>query len=163
MTGATGLALCLLAAASPAALPPHDDGPRVAGEIALAAQQVQLRWTHSIERVRWEETYRLVGPGAPAAAAPCTVPAQPALCLLRARVQGSGAGMEPAPSAVWRDGGLEWGPAPTAVAALRLMHSPYVADYTLCLDGHCQALTQWLGPAGAAAADAVVRLRACAP
>jgi len=131
----------------------------VPGEVAVPGQRVTLRWTHSIERVRWEETYHIVPAGG--SAGRCPPAPQAALCPVQARVRGSGAGMEPAPSAVWRNGGFEWAPDPVLVPALRLMHSTYTADYTVCVDGRCQPLTTWLGLPNAAAADGVVRLRAC--
>ncbi|HEX7436193.1 MAG TPA: DUF1850 domain-containing protein, partial [Caldimonas sp.] len=50
--------------------------------VALATQAFTLAWTHSIEKVRWEEDYRVEGT---------------ALRLVEARVHGHGAGMEPPP------------------------------------------------------------------
>ena len=155
---ASGWALCLLWAASAATLPPNTDGaPPTAHEAVHSARQITLAWMHTIERTRWEERYDLVGPGN--ADGPCPPAPNGALCPRWVRVRGSGAGMEPAPHATWRDGGYEWAPPPVPVAALRLMRSPHAADYTLCLDGRCLPLTAWLPKA--APPDGVVRLRAC--
>lgn len=146
----TAWALCLAWAVAAAAL---DDNPAAAAlpqERAWPARTVTLRWLHSIERVQWEETYALPAPGA-----------YPALTLERARVVGSGAGMEPAPQAHWRDGGFEWHPR-TPVPWLLLARSPFAAEHTLCVDGRCAALSAWL-PAQAPATDGVVRLRPCRP
>ncbi len=127
--------LCLAWAASPADW--GDAAPARApqrGEAVLALPRtLQLAWTHSVERVRWQEWY-----------AP-TLPPQPVgWRALRARVQGSGAGMEPAPHAVWRAGGYEWTPPDAPLPALRLMASDFTADYTLCLDDDCRPLRAWL-------------------
>lgn len=162
MAGPTAWALCLLWAASAADLPPTDGGPPLGAEVVLRARTVTLAWTHSIERVRWEESYTLLAPTDTGQR--CAPARDGTLCPLWARVRGSGAGMEPAPDAVWRDGGYEWSPPPAALPALRLMHSAYTADYTLCLDGRCRPLREWAGPvpSGASASDAgVVRLRPC--
>ena len=45
-----------------------------------------LAWTHSVEHVRWEESWRVTGAG---------------LGIEEARVRGSGAGMEPGDDAVF--------------------------------------------------------------
>ena len=71
---------------------------------AVAANAFTLAWTHSIERVRWEEAWRVEGE---------------VLVLERVRVRGHGAGMEPAAGAVLRDGAWEWHPH-TRHAVLRL-------------------------------------------
>lgn len=142
-------ALCLAWAVEAGALA-ADPGVAVQpGEQAWPAQQLELRWMHSIERVEWIERYRL--PAGPDAAAQ--------LRLQQVRVMGSGAGMEPAAQARWHDGGFEWSPT-TPVTALLLAHSPHAADYTLCLDGRCAPLTRWL-PDPTVARQGVIRLRPC--
>ncbi|MFN4104013.1 MAG: DUF1850 domain-containing protein [Tepidimonas sp.] len=166
MAGPATWALCLLWAVSAADLPTPDGGPPLGTEVVLPARTVTLAWTHSIERVRWEESYTLLAPTDTGQR--CAPARNGALCPQWARVRGSGAGMEPAPDAVWRDGGYEWSPPPVALPALRLMHSAYTADYTLCLDGPCRPLREWVARDGASAdhaadtADAgAVRLRPC--
>jgi len=54
----------------------------VAGVVAAAlpTEEFTLAWTHSVEKTRWEETYRVDGDR---------------LALIEARIQGMGAGMEP--------------------------------------------------------------------
>ena len=64
------LALCLLAGAFAAQLEVTD---------------FTLAWTHSVERVRWEEDWRVESKR---------------LVLIESRIKGSGAGMEPPPDAV---------------------------------------------------------------
>lgn len=55
----------------------------------LAASLFTLSWTHSIEKTRWEEDWKVTRAG---------------LELVAARVKGSGAGMEPPEGAVLKDG-----------------------------------------------------------
>jgi hypothetical protein len=122
------LGICLaLAAGAPAA-----DG---AGAF-IPAQRFTLAWTHSIERVRWEEDYEVRAASAHAA---------PVLHAVMSRVRGSAAGMEPGPDAVLRDGWYHYRPAQRIHAELCLTRSAYTADYDLCVDGAaCRPLAAWL-------------------
>ena len=93
--------------------------------LALAGPTFTLGWTHSVERTAWEETWRV----------------EPrALRLVAARAKGSGAGMEPGPGAVARDGWLWW-EADLAVPALALAASGATgAGWRLCAGGRCRTL-----------------------
>ena len=113
------------------------------GVKALALSVFTLVWTHSIEKVDWQEDWR-VTPGG--------------LELVQARVKGTGAGMEPPPDAVLRGGWWHYVPRLPPLPEVRLTLSPYTADYRLCWSGHCRALGQILGATGE---TAVVTLRAC--
>ena len=95
----------------------------------VAASQFTLAWTHSIEKIRWEEDYRSV---------------DGRLELVEARIRGSGAGMEPPAGAVLRDGAWHYRPAIPAQSALSLARSPYVRDYELCVDRSCRPLSEWI-------------------
>ncbi len=139
MSGAAGvLGVCLALAASvpsgadaSGALPAARDA-RVRFE-PLA--RFTLAWTHSIEKTRWEEDYRVQRDAA----------GQPRLRLTRARIQGTGAGMEPPPDAVRRGGWYEYVPANQPQGALRLTRSPYTADFELCPAGRpCRPMGTWL-------------------
>jgi hypothetical protein len=102
--------------------------------LSLAAGEFTLEWTHSVERVRWRETWQLRSGG---------------LALLEARVKGSGAGMEPGEGARLVDGWWVWSPG-TWVPSLTLAASGATGGgWTLCADGGCREL-------GAAAGEAVV-------
>lgn len=57
--------------------------------LMLAGSLFTVSWTHSVERQRWEEDWR-VGPAG--------------IAVVEARVRGSGAGMEPPDGAVLEDG-----------------------------------------------------------
>jgi len=100
--------LCLAAAAISAALP---------------LQGFTLAWTHSIEKIRWEEDYRIVGQH---------------LELVEARIRGSGAGMEPPDGAMLKNGVWHYRPTLPLLPRLRLARSGYVADYELCWDAQCK-------------------------
>jgi len=117
----------------------------VAGVVraTLPAPEFTLAWDHSVQKTRWEERYRVAGTE---------------LLLETARVQGSGAGMEPPPEAVFRDGWWTWRPA-TRVPELRLARSPYTRDYALCWNGRCRSMEALIGPI--ATADVVI-VRPCA-
>lgn len=110
---------------------------------SLPGPEFTLAWQHSVEKIEWEERYR-VEPGR--------------LRLVAVRVRGHGAGMEPPPEATLRDGAWSWSPGST-VAELRLARTSATADYTLCSASRCRSLGEWVDrPAD----DGVVVLRACA-
>ncbi|WP_332740260.1 DUF1850 domain-containing protein [Hydrogenophaga sp.] len=134
------LGVCLVLAAL-AATPGH-------GPAFIATERFTLAWTHSIEKLRWEEDYAVV-------AAPGTA-GRAELRALTARVRGSGAGMEPPPDAVLKDGWYGYTPAERAPAGLPLSRSGFVPDYELCMDGQCRPLSHWLASDGA-----VTLLTAC--
>lgn len=121
--------LCLIAAAA---------------SVALPLQGFTLAWMHSIEKIRWEEDYRIVGDR---------------LELTEARIRGSGAGMEPPEGAVLRDGAWHYRPDLPALERLQLVRSSYVRDYELCWDGACRPLATILGPVESAP---MVEVSACA-
>ena len=95
----------------------------------VALTQFTLAWTHSIEKIRWEEDYRIESG---------------ALELVEARVRGFGAGMEPPQGAVLRDGVWRYRPRLSAQTSLRLARSDYVADYELCVVDQCRPLHHWI-------------------
>ena len=116
----------------------------VAGVVraTLPGPEFTLAWTHSVEKMRWEETYRIDGDR---------------LVLAEARVEGNGAGMEPPPGAQLRDGRWTWQPQ-SAHPELRLTESTFTRDYTLCADGRCADLSERIG---ATVEGEIVTVRAC--
>ncbi len=106
-----------------------------------------LAWTHSIEKIRWEEDYRVLSSADGAR-----------LQLTEARIRGSGAGMEPPADAVLADGAWHYRPSLAPLQRLRLARSDYVADYSICWDGHCQPLAAL---AGSPAVAPLVEVFAC--
>jgi hypothetical protein len=95
----------------------------------LMIQGFTLAWMHSIEKVRWEEDWRIE---------------RGQLSLVSARIKGSGAGMEPPPGAVLRDGAWHYRPEIAPLESLNLAHSPYTTGYDLCLADGCRPLADYL-------------------
>jgi hypothetical protein len=110
----------------------------------LAAPAFTLAWTHSIEKTRWEEDWRIAGDR---------------LEIVEARIRGAGAGMEPPAGAVLRAGVWHYRPPLAAQSQLLLAHSPHVAGYELCRDARCEPLA---GLLPGLPADAVVKIAPCA-
>lgn len=98
----------------------------------VPAEHFTLAWTHSIEKVRWEEDY--------AVQRSADADHRPVLHALTARVHGSAAGMEPPDGAVLRNGWYEYTPTTWSPEGLRLTRSAYTADYDWCVSGHCAPL-----------------------
>lgn len=111
----------------------------------LPVQHFTLSWMHSVEKTQWQEDYTLRGDR---------------LVLTEARLQGTGAGMEPPPDAVLRGRWWHYVPHLPPLPELRLTLSPYTADYKLCWRGQCHALATMMG---VAKPEGVVIVRACAP
>jgi hypothetical protein len=61
--------------------------------VQLPVADFTLAWNHSVEKIRWEEDYRVTGQG---------------LVLEQARVRGSGAGMEVPDGAQMKDGSWQY-------------------------------------------------------
>lgn len=102
--------------------------------VFLPLERFTLAWTHSIEKVRWEEDYAVVWDRDQGWL----------LEALESRVQGSGAGMEPPPDARWRDGWFDYRPMAKPVKALHLSRSDFVPDYELCTTSGCRSLADHL-------------------
>jgi hypothetical protein len=126
--GGAGLSLCLASAGAVK---------------ALSVAAFTLAWTHSIEKVEWQEDWRITVNG---------------LELVEARVKGSGAGMEPPPEARLRGGWFRWKPGHPAMGEVTLGNSGAAGEWRLCAGGKCRTLSDILGhPVGAN----VTTMRAC--
>ncbi|QJE72925.1 DUF1850 domain-containing protein [Aerophototrophica crusticola] len=114
--------------------------------VRVEVDRFTLSWTHSIEKVEWQEDWA-VGPEG--------------LRVLEARVKGSGVGMEPAEGAVLRDGWWAYVPQLPPQRQVMLATSGFTADHTLCAAGKCEPLAKWVRrPAGD---ESPVEMAACAP
>jgi hypothetical protein len=89
-----------------------------------------LAWTHSIEKVDWQEDWRVTPQG---------------LELVQARVKGSGAGMEPPSDARLVDGWFQWRPHRAAMPEVVLGNSGAAGEWRLCTDGLCRTLSDIFG------------------
>ena len=94
----------------------------------LPARGFTLRWEHTVEKIAWEEDYVLAGEW---------------LYLTSARVQGSGAGMEPPSDAVRVGHAWHYRPKERWLREVKLARSDFGRDYELCLDGACRPLSSW--------------------
>jgi len=121
---ALGVCLSLVAALEAAPLGPSTFAPTTTFTLA---------WTHSIEKVRWEEDYQVE-------LDPATT--LPRLHATAARIKGSGAGMEPPADAVLRGGWYHYTPAIAHPAALRLTRSEFTPDYDWCVAGECHKMSK---------------------
>ena len=109
----------------------------------LSISVFTLVWTHSIEKIEWQEDWRVT---------PKT------LELIAARVKGSGAGMEPPAEARLVDGWFQWQPKREPMRQVLLGNSGAAGEWRLCTDGKCRTLSEILGhPVGAD----VTTMRAC--
>lgn len=117
-----------------------------AGLSRLAIAAFTLAWTHSVEKSRWEEDW-IVERGL--------------LTIVEARVEGSGAGMEPGEGALFDGRYWRWRPQVAPLRELVLSHSRAVSqDWTLCaLAGNAQECIR-LGVGGD---GDVFRLAPCPP
>ena len=113
--------------------------------VTLALQSFTLAWTHSIEKIRWEEDYRIEGTQ---------------LVLTEARVRGSGAGMEPPDDSKFVNGVWHYDPHLPPLNQLRLTQSIYAPGYELCQRDRCVPLTDY---APRAQNGDVIELRSCGP
>lgn len=111
--------------------------------VALAIDSFTLAWMHSIEKLRWEEDYRVEGA---------------TLRLTEARIRGSGAGMEPPAGARLDEHGVwHYVPPLAPLPVLRLTQSSYTRGYELCHGGRCAPLADIVP----GLPEGVVELSAC--
>lgn len=98
-----------------------------AGKVAtIAAAAFTLSWTHSVQKTRWEEHWRLSPAG---------------LEIVEARVQGSGAGMDPPEGSVLEDGWWIYRPNLPPQARLVLAASGATGGgWELCAAGKCMEI-----------------------
>ena len=97
--------------------------------VEIAASTFTLSWTHTVEKTLWQEHWRVEADR---------------LVLEEARIEGSGAGMEPPPEARLVDGSYVWSPN-RAETAIVLRRDPHAGDWRLCAAGRCDKLGEWLG------------------
>jgi len=89
--------------------------------VRLGTMALTLAWTHSIEKIRWEEDYRATPAG---------------IVLTEDRVQGTGAGMEPPPGSRFDGHWWRYNPhvAPLPKVVLR-RSGMTVGDWQVCIAG----------------------------
>lgn len=85
------------------------------------APDITLRWTHSVQKTTWEEVWRREGDH---------------LLLAEARIEGSGAGMEPPPEARKQGRFWVWSPM-LRVPEVQLAQSGVAGEWALCDVADC--------------------------
>jgi hypothetical protein len=110
--------------------------------VSLEVTSFNLVWTHSVEKIEWQEQWQVVQ-GVQGRA---HVDGPPLLLqLVEARVQGSGAGMEPPPNALREGPWWVWQPEQPALPVLRLAVSGATGRaWQLCTALGCRDLEAWL-------------------
>lgn len=101
--------------------------------VALGGDEIVLGWRHSVQKTLWEEIWRDEAGG---------------LTLVEARIEGSGAGMDPPDGARLIDGFWRWRPALPAQREVVMRRSGATADWRICIGGSCRPMGDYL-PAGA--------------
>lgn len=94
--------------------------------VSLSWQAFTLIWTHSVEKIEWQEDYSIDGKY---------------LQLTAARVKGTGAGMEIPPRSIFAGGMYHYWPGVPALDKLLLGRSKQVKDYTICWELGCMPLS----------------------
>jgi len=85
--------------------------------VQLGTSSMTLAWTHSVQKTVWEEDWRATAKG---------------LVLDEARVQGSGAGMDPPPEAHFTRGFWAWTPHLPSLPEVVLRRSGATTDWRVC-------------------------------
>lgn len=96
----------------------------------LPLSSFTLAWNHTVEKIRWEEDYRVTEQG---------------LVLGEARVRGSGAGMEIPDDAFLENDSWHYRRPLSPLQPLKLGRTPEAGDYQLCFEDRCQAMSTWVG------------------
>jgi hypothetical protein len=93
-------------------------------KVVYATSLFTLAWTHSVEKTRWEEDWRVTPAG---------------LRILEARIEGSGAGMEPPPDAVREGHYWRYHPKLPLQKEVVLARSGATGgDWQICFAGACR-------------------------
>jgi hypothetical protein len=93
--------------------------------VMLAVSTFTLSWTHSVEKTEWTESWAVTQEG---------------LVVTEARVEGSGAGMEPPGGAVFDGSGWSYRPPPLPQERVILADSGATGPWTLCAGTECRTL-----------------------
>ena len=97
----------------------------------VAAATFTLWWMHSVEHIRWTEHWQVTPAG---------------LVVTQARVEGSGAGMDPPEGAIFDGSGWTYRPHVPPQKRVLLADSGDAGSWHLCADGVCRGLGGHGGP-----------------
>jgi len=92
----------------------------------FAVSLFTLSWTHSVEKIEWQEDWKIT---------------DSQLEIVAARVQGSGAGMDPPEGSKFEGGWWVYKPNKLSVKELLLSTSnTNLENWKICFNGNCQIL-----------------------
>ena len=97
--------------------------------VSLGASEITLSWRHSVQKTLWEELWRETPAG---------------LVIDEARIEGSGAGMDPPDGAKLVDGFWRWRPDLPALREVVMRRSGATADWRVCAEDRCRSLDELL-------------------
>lgn len=98
--------------------------------VVLAVSSFTLSWTHSVEKTEWTEQWAVTPAG---------------LVVTEARIEGSGAGMDPPDGAAFDGSGWSYRPPPLPRQRVVLADSGATEPWTLCIGARCMTLGQGKG------------------
>jgi hypothetical protein len=98
--------------------------------LARLPAPLTLAWTHTVEKIRIEEDYRVAGG---------------ALILTQVRTRGLGAGIDIPPGARLENGWWQHAPSLPPLPRVLLTNSRLPAGYEVCYDGRCRRLSEIIG------------------
>jgi len=97
--------------------------------VALGHSEITLSWRHSVQKTLWEEVWRETPAG---------------LEIVEARIEGSGAGMDPPEGAKLIDGFWRWRPTVSPLKEVVMRRSGAAADWRICWAGQCRPISDYL-------------------
>lgn len=97
--------------------------------VALGHGEITLGWRHSVQKTLWEEVWRETSAG---------------LEIVEARIEGSGAGMDPPDGAKLANGFWRWRPALPPLKEVVMRRSDATADWRVCIAGQCRPMGDYL-------------------
>jgi hypothetical protein len=98
--------------------------------VEITVLSFTLAWTHTVEKTEWQEDWRIEGDR---------------LLLAEARIQASGAGMEPPAGVRLVDGFYAWRPHVPPLSEIVLRRAAEADDWRLCAGDRCATVAEWLG------------------
>ena len=101
--------------------------------VSLPTHEFTLRWHHTVEKTLWEEDYLVAGDW---------------LLLTRARIRGSGAGMEVPPNAVREGNVWSYRPSDRWRRSVELARSEFGDDYEVCVEQTCKPISEFVAGRG---------------
>uniref|UniRef100_A0A9E8CRH2 DUF1850 domain-containing protein n=1 Tax=Bosea sp. NBC_00436 TaxID=2969620 RepID=A0A9E8CRH2_9HYPH len=97
--------------------------------VVLGRGEITLGWRHSVQKTLWEEVWRETPAG---------------LEIVEARIEGSGAGMDPPDGAKLIDGFWRWHPTLPPLQEVVMRRSGATADWRICTASGCRAMSDYL-------------------